>query len=613
MLRCKWKGKKINVTSLSGAIVLVILLIFMFVVTKPALALNYEEKPYFTAYIVGSNHVNKGETLTTTILLQNNARLIKVMYDDYLEYSFLSEKQDMLLTAYNVTINFESDEGIEIKSSEMKFTAIQPFKPIQLPIVIDISDTVKPGEHYITLDIKYEVFDDIFFERSSTNLPPFIPYQQIIEMNMTGRIEKITLINESASQFYTSYMKVKFKKEKQEIKLRLYVDKPDVKLDVINVEGELIAKGKGSITLTIKNNGEKTAKNLFVVMSSPSGFKISGMQVVNLEKYTKALSEIIGKSMFIPKVSITPPAELQTILSQGSYFIGDLRPGEEINVTFTVDVTTDEAGIYPFQIKGVYTSADKVKETNTVAFGVKVNPEISFNVIDVNSSVYAGSKGDVLIKVKADRLVNNLKATLEVNPPLTAIAGEAFAGNVNEAELRFKVKASSDAENTIYPAKLILSYTINGKEVKKEIDVGIEVKPKMRFEVIGRGVIEAGGERVVSVKVKNVGEFKIREASARITVVDPFSTTDDTSYIGDLNPGEAKNVSFRLKVDKDATPKLYALNLEVKYRDLNGEWVISEPTKMPIEVVESRRINSPGIIFAILAIIFAYWGMRNWK
>jgi hypothetical protein len=127
--------------------------------------------------------------------------------------------------------------------------------------------------------------------------------------------------------------------------------------------------------------------------------------------------------------------------------------------------------------------------------------------------------------------------------------------------------------------------------------------------------LEAGSERLVSVKVRNAGNFEVRDATARITVVDPFSTTDDTAYIGTLKPGEAKNVTFKLKVDSDATPKLYALNLEVKYRDVSGEWVISEPVKMPIEVREKKsKIPLTGTITLVILVGSAIaYGMSRKK
>jgi hypothetical protein len=307
--------------------------------------------------------------------------------------------------------------------------------------------------------------------------------------------------------------------------------------------------------------------------------------------------------------SIIPTSmpELNTILTRGSYYIGDLKPGESANVTFIIDISAEEPGYYPFQIKGIYLDEySKIKQTSSVAFGVKLNESVSFTLLNSTSSVYAGSKGDFIAYIIPSGEVDDLKAKLEVKPPLTTTVSETFLGHVKDVfKAKFKIKALGDAEPAVYPAKIRLMYRINDKEKTEEIDAGIAVHPKMKFEVEGMGLIPAGEERVVSVSIINAGEFKVKDATARITVVDPFSTTDDTAFIGELEPGEKTNVSFKLKVDKDATPKLYALNLEVKYKDVSDEWVISEPVKMPIEVVESAGIQPLFLGLIVIAVVVA--------
>ncbi|AAB90021.1 COG1361 S-layer family protein [Archaeoglobus fulgidus] len=132
------------------------------------------------------------------------------------------------------------------------------------------------------------------------------------------------------------------------------------------------------------------------------------------------------------------------------------------------------------------------------------------------------------------------------------------------------------------------------------VRIGVKVNPKMEFEVVGQPSIAAGEEKVVTFVIKNVGEFEVRDATARITIVDPFSSTDDSAFIGDLKPGEAANATFKISVDGDATPKLYALNLEVKYKDAEGEWAYSEPAKAIINVTPAKP---PYMLYAVIAII----------
>ncbi|WP_290901527.1 hypothetical protein [Ferroglobus sp.] len=579
--------------------------LMLLIIIFPAAALDYEDKPYFTAYVAGNNYLELGKEQAINVVIQNNARLWKQIYDSYEEYEFVSKNPDMLITAYNVSVSFES-ETLNVKTPEMRFSAIPPFKPVQIPVIIDTKG-VKSGTHYLKIEFSYECIDEIIIDTTSPDFKS-VPKEERKTYNISTGLplpETMTIVNETKIVVYPEYIKIKYEEKEQEILLKLIVEKPEVSLEVVNVTSELVAGGKGKVTVTLKNTGRTKAEKLFVTLNPPRGFLVAGMERVDIEKYSEALKQFVKMPFIQIPSEISVPPEVKTFLTSSAFYVGDLEPNESVNVTFTVEVNVDEGGYYPFQIKGFYVSDNELKETSTENFGVFVEEKPEIKIVEVVSNVHAGSKGDVVVKMKADRVLKGVKAKLEVKPPLTALSEEYFAGDVKEAELRFKVKASSDAENTVYPAKLVIYHDL-GKEVSEEFDIGIEIKKKTRFEVIGKGVLEAGREGIVRVAIKNLGEYEIREATARITVVDPFSTTDDTSYIGSLKPGEAKNVTFKIKVDSDATPKVYALNLEVKYKDLNDEWVISEPVKLPIEVRESKRIPGFGIALSALALYIAW-------
>ena len=594
----------------------VMLLILVTALIGVSSALSYEDKPYFTAYIAQSNHIEVGKENTVMMVLQNNARLWKQSYDSMEEYNIISKNPEMLTTAYNVSVRFESD-GLKVNTPEMFFSAIPAFQPIQIPVVIDTRN-VKAGEYELVLDIKYEVVDDVSME-SQTSVVPF-PARTVYYYNLTVSptlpISKEQVLD-NQTLYYLKYLKFTYDERSQTITLKVVVEKPDVLINVTDVYSDLVAGGKGTITLTAKNEGQSKAENLFLVLTVPSGFSAEGVQQVDIKEYSKALQSFVSQNpqlaaQGLQNVKLNLPPQLQAIMSQGSVYIGELMPGESVNVSFTVNVNTDEGGYYPFQIYGVYSMNGEVKQTPSRAFGVEVRDKPRIEITGVNSTVYAGSKGEVEVRIRASEVLHSLKAKLETRPPLTALSEEYFAGDVSSAVLKFKVKASGDAEDTVYPAKLTIYYDINGKEVEESFDVGVKVGKKIRFEIIGEGEIPAGEERIITVKIMNAGEVSIRDATARITVVDPFSTTDDSSYIGELKPGEAKEVSFKIKADKDATPKRYALNLEVKYRDFNGEWVISDPVKLPIVVTESKKvIPSAGIVLAAVSVILAAYWMRR--
>ncbi len=596
-----------------------ILLVAALLLTIPVCgckALTYEDEPYFIAYIPTSTYLEKGEENQIYIVIQNQAILKEITYDTYQQYVYLSNRTDLLTTAYNVTISINAPEGIEVQAPLVKVNAIPVAYPVKIPVKIKVRDFVKAGDYDLNITINYEVFDEVFFEVAQYT-PPQIQYtKQVIYIynQTTGALEEKKIINETMSPIYWyPWVEIKFKEKTQNISVKVHVKEAPVKLRIVNVKAsEMIAGGKGRIDIQVKNAGEKIARNLFLVLSTPSGFRsLSTFQKSPDIKTLKPMLELMkmqakmmGKEIEIPEVEIPP--ELIAAITKGSYYIGDLEPGQTANASFIIDIETEEGGYYPFQIQGVYLDEyGEAKQTDPVAFGVFVESKPEAEIVEFESAVYPGTKGNLRVKLKFNHQIENLRAKLEVEPPIIACVKERYIGTIkSNCTLDFVIKASDDAEPGVYPGKIKLYYKISDKEITDEIDVGIKVLKEMKFELEGVPEIGVGEEKVITVKIINAGKFKVREATARITVVDPFSTTDDTAYIGDLEPGEGKNISFKLKVSKDATPKLYALNLEVKYKDPYDEWVISKPIKMPILVKKKGKlIGIVGILGSMIAIM----------
>jgi len=70
------------------------------------------------------------------------------------------------------------------------------------------------------------------------------------------------------------------------------------------------------------------------------------------------------------------------------------------------------------------------------------------------------------------------------------------------------------------------------------------------------GDVRAGEDGLMYVTYKNIGKHKAKDATIRISASDPFSTTDDQTFIGSLAPGESADALFNLKVDDTATAKM---------------------------------------------------------
>jgi len=114
-----------------------------------------------------------------------------------------------------------------------------------------------------------------------------------------------------------------------------------------------------------------------------------------------------------------------------------------------------------------------------------------------------------------------------------------------------------------------------------------------------------GNKQVIKVTYQNTGNSTIYSAQARISAVDPFTSNDDISYLGDLRPGDTAVASYDISVDRGATLKQYGLDSEIRYRDALDNTYISDTMKVPVTIVPPAGITSVLANPVYLAVIAA--------
>ena len=102
---------------------------------------------------------------------------------------------------------------------------------------------------------------------------------------------------------------------------------------------------------------------------------------------------------------------------------------------------------------------------------------------------------------------------------------------------------------------------------------------------------------MIEVTYQNTGSGTAYSAQSRISAVDPFTSNDDTAFLGDLTPGETAVARYEVSVDESATPKEYGLDSEIRYRDALGNSQISDTMKVRVVVEE------PSPVMTILLIV----------
>ncbi len=601
-------------------------------------ALEYEEKPHIVVSMVGSSQLSKGEERTLILTVFNDAKRVRVKFNDEIEAGFF-RNEEMLFTAYNLSFELVGNDKIRVETPVQRVPALPSMKPVTLQYTIKVAENATPGDYELVLKISYdrieklrrlEAFPMQTFPKEFTNT---------ITKNLANPLN-LTITNATVYEYniLTKEYKLVYVEETEEVPLKFSVKEEDVKLKILNVTTDnLIGGGKGRIVVELMNAGEKTARDAYVVLETPSGFKTSALAVSQpsvastpagltgmsgVPNMGMGISNMPGMGMGMLNMPSIPTSSIPAPLSQvkAAYYVGDLKPGDRTNATFYIEVSVKDGGTYPLKIKAVYLDeSGSLKESEAVPFGVVVKPAPQIVVKNVESKVFANAKGEVRVTVTTTADLHGASIMLQANPPISVLSSEYYLGDIKRGEEKtavFKVKASSEAKAAPYPAQLTLKYrTMDEYFETNPVDIGIKVSPKLVFEVEGRPIISAGSEKIVEFTIKNAGSYEVRDAIARLTVVDPFSSTDDTAFVGNLKPGESKTIKFKLKVDSEATPKLYALNLEVKYKDPEGEWVISEPVKATIDVTPRTTSYMPlvaaGVIVLVIIAALAYRRLRK--
>ena len=342
-------------------------------------------------------------------------------------------------------------------------------------------------------------------------------------------------------------------------------------------------------------------------------------------------------------VTLTPGDAPVTILSDPQ-MVGDLMGGALTVVNFKVRIGPDaQAGTYDLPLMVHYTYLDHADQYGqdslqyyyqtrdlTLNLPIQIKPEIILAVISVDTGhITVGTEGFVTVQLQNLGHENGTDAVLMLAPaqnsPVIPAVGSVYIGDFPEGStvtVPFKVAVSANGEAQTYPMNLTVLYKDeNGNFVSSDpVVIGIPVFGKIRFEVVSSPPeVTPGGKHRLTVEYKNTGSAPVYSAQARIYAVDPFTTGDDTSYLGTMLPGETRTAVFEVTVDTSATVKSYSLDSEIRYRDALDNDQVSDRIPVPVPVVAPTGIQAllanPGIIAAIVigAIVLVFLLRTRWK
>ncbi len=322
------------------------------------------------------------------------------------------------------------------------------------------------------------------------------------------------------------------------------------------------------------------------------------------------------------------PVQIKT----SGQLVGDIAAGKSASATFEIRTDKDAAaGTFTLPVTLEYTylyysedlgdSAVRYyykDKTETLPLEIVIRPDVRIEVLSLEvQNLNVGTEGYIVATVKNVGQETGEEATLIIQrvsgSPIIPTDAIHFIGEFAPGETvtaTFKASASIDAGESAYPLSILLSYENQDgdKLTTSPITMGVTTGAKIEFEIESPATLMAPGETgIVTVTYRNVGGATAYDAVSRLSAVDPFTSNDDTAYLGDIAPGESAVAKYEVIVDKDATIKTYGLDSEVRYKDALSNSLISDPVKVQIEITEvsglMSTLTNPIIIVLMLFVV----------
>lgn len=329
------------------------------------------------------------------------------------------------------------------------------------------------------------------------------------------------------------------------------------------------------------------------------------------------------------------PGDAPVLVRSNPQIIGDVQAGQIVPATFTVDIPqAAQAGNYTMLARINYKYVPRVeqegntdmtyhfKEGETVLpLPIKIRRMVILAVEKVESNdLGAGREGIINFTIRNTGQDTGIGTSIFLVPagssPIVPFSNSVYIGEFppgSTIQPSFKVAVSGDAApGLLYPLSLYAAYKdFKGADATSPpVTAGVSLKDKISFERVNTSsVVNPGTKGPVKVTYKNSGSSRVYNAKARISVINPFSSDDDTAYLGNLDPGESATAVFSVKTDGGAMVKMYSADSEVQYTDERGTVYTSDNIPVPIDV---QADSTPGIAGVVLAILIIAGGAFLW-
>jgi len=323
------------------------------------------------------------------------------------------------------------------------------------------------------------------------------------------------------------------------------------------------------------------------------------------------------------------PSDAPIVIKADPQVVGDLPGSGTATAMFHITVSQDApAGTYQIPVTMDYTYLYRqnqegetlayeykdASETLLVPMKIKSVLQLALSGVDTENLV-AGNEGYVDLTVQNVGYEDGRNAAIIVRQdnqsPFTPTEGSEYIGDFPRGaavNARFRVLVSGNALQKTYPLTVMVNYkNAEGDYVNSEPEtIGVPVGGKVQFSVTPVSASVLPGEKsVVVVQYQNTGGATAYNAQARITAVDPFTTDDDTAFLGTMAPGDIRRAAFDISVANGATAKAYGVDSVVIYQDSLDNQVTSDHVNVNVQIIPAPGIVSLIVLPVIIVIALA--------
>jgi hypothetical protein len=379
---------------------------------------------------------------------------------------------------------------------------------------------------------------------------------------------------------------------------------------------------EGILQIAIQNNNTPDKISTTAFQSGLSSYFGSAVSLsALLENQSAPISIKSGKILVgtLPAGTVTPALPFNIEVNDNA------SPGEyQIRLTLDYRIIESTSGDSD-GIETEWTDRTDIKDLSlTIKDSEKSEEQLDFKISRVDADKFApGGTGVLQICVQNNETVNQIDASAlqsnlsqnygsavslvaHIDPlesPLTIETGDILLGTLPAGQatpaLPVAVEIDEEAVPGLYQMKVTVDYktlkSISTKEGSPHLEwssgssdqlINIEVKEKvLNFEITKvESDLKAGAKDQILVTFKNLGSEKALDATARISAAFPITLTDNTAFLGSLEPGQSATGTFGIKAAGDAISKEYTLDALVQYTNSKDESLISDTVKVPVYV-----------------------------